>query len=262
MKKIVVIVLTFSVPAIPAFAYLGQVVASFRAPANYPLALARANSNAYMWAYCNAAPYRIYRINSETGSVYGSWVSPQGSGTGGLAFSYGGTPGGNYLWIGSITTDRVYMCNYDTGSVYRSWSAGHDPFGLAPQATADGGYNPQSIISSDTSPRYAWYHNPMTGSIIRSHTIGASVFDIAWDWRNRLVWGGTGNPGIVYGWNTSGSVVSTFRAPSPFPYALTYLGEYLWVGCTTPSHFIYKCHCPSTVSVAPSSVGRIRSIFK
>lgn len=262
MKKIVAIALTFSVPAIPAFAYLGQVVASFPAPAKFPLALARGNSNGYMWVYCNTPPYRIYRINSETGSAYGSWVSPQGSGTRGLAFSYGGTPGGSYLWIGSVTTDRVYMCNYETGSAYRSWPAGHDPFGLAPQATADGGYDPQSIISSDTSPRFAWYHTPTTGSIIRSHTISASVFDIGWDWRNRLIWGGAGNPGIVYGWNTSGSVVSTFSAPNPFPYALAYFGEYLWVGCTSPSHFVYKCHCPPTVAVTPSSVGKVKAIFK
>jgi hypothetical protein len=262
MKKTALIFLCSLLTALPALAYLGQVVASFRAPANYPLALARANSNAYMWVFCNSTPYHIYRINSETGSVYDSWISRLGSGTRGLAFSYGGDPVGNYLWMGNANTDRVHMCNYVNGSTYRSWSAGHDPFGLAPQAMADGGYNPQSIITTDTSPRYAWYHNPTTGSIISSHALSATVYDVAWDWRNALIWGGAPGAGVAYGWNTSGSLMATFRTPDPYPYAFTYNAYYLWVGCTLPNHHIYKIHCPVGVAVAPSSLGKVKAVFR
>lgn len=88
------------------------------------------------------------------------------------------------------------------------------------------------------------------------------VYDVAWDWRNKLVWGGWGSPGVVYGWNTSGSLVATFSMPSPHPYALTYRGQYLWVECTKPSHYIYKVHCPYNVDVTPSSIGKVKAIFK
>ncbi len=262
MKRVAVIVLSLALAGVPALAYLGEVVASFRAPAPYPLALARANNNLFMWVYCSTSPYRIWQINSENGYVQNYYTSPLGSATRGLAYSYGGAPGGSYLWMGSYTADRVYMCDANNGSAYRSWSAGHDPLGLAPQATGEGGYNPQSIITTDTSPRYTWYHNPMTGSVLRSHTMSPTVYDIAYDFRNRLIWGGWGSPGVVYGWNTTGSLVASFSVPSPYPYAFTYRGQYLWVGCTTPSHYIYKIHCPYNVDVTPSSAGKVKAIFK
>ncbi len=265
MKKTVVIILALALAAGTAFAALGQIVASWRSPANYPLAAARPNNAGFFWIYCNSSPYRIWHVRAETGSLVGSYVSPHGSATRGLAYSYGGSPGGSYLWIGNYSTDRVYMTNYATGSAYRSWAAGHDPYGLAPEATANGGYNPQSIISTDTSPTYTWFHVPTTGSIIRSVSHGGNyAYDVAWDWQNKLIWGGMGGgPGIVRGWTTTGSVFASFTVPN-YPYALTYFAPYLWVGVTTPLHYFYKIHCPILPgsTVVPTSVGKVKALFK
>lgn len=243
---------------------LGQIVASYRAPATYPLALARPNNVTYTWIYCNSSPYNIWRINGDTGSIYSSYVK-HGSSTRGMAYSYGGAPGGSYLWIANYSTDYVHMCNYGNGSTYRSWAAGHDPYGLAPEATADGGYNPQSIISTDTSPYYTWRHNPLTGSIIGSFSHGGLyAYDCAWDWRNRLVWGGYGSPGVVRGWNLHGDLVASFTVPNTYPYAITYHGQYLYIGCTIPNHYCYKVHCPGNITthLVPSSVGKVKAMFQ
>jgi hypothetical protein len=264
MKKTLMAFAAVMCVAAMAYGALGDIVASYRAPATYPLAAARANNSAYMWMYCNSSPYNIYRIHADTGSVYGSYVK-DGSATRGMAYSYGGAPSGSYLWIANYSTDYVHMCDYSTGSTYNSWSAGgHDPYGLAPQATADGGHNPLSIISTDTSPTYTWRHNPMTGSILGSFNHGGTyAYDCAWDWRNQLVWGGYGSPGVVRGWTLTGSVFASFTVPNTYPYAITYWGQYLFIGCTIPNHYCYKVHCPILPGsgVAPSSVGKVKALF-
>lgn len=191
MKKIYFVVASAIIPAV-AFAALGDVVNSFPAPASYPLALARANNDAYMWVYCNSSPYYIWRIHAETGSIQGSYASPFGSATRGLAYSYGGAPGGSYLWIGNYPTQVVAMCDYNTGSIYASFSLGHSLYGLAPEATDDGGYNPQSLITTYTSPSpgYCWRHHVTSGSLLSSFALTNSCYDVAWDWRNQIIWGG------------------------------------------------------------------------
>ena len=260
MKRVSVVLTAAALAAGSGYAYLGQVIASFPTPWTYPIALACGNDASQMWVFCNWNPFQIWRINAETGSVYGSFTK---SSTRGLAYSSGGAPGGNYLWIGNVVTDKLYMCNPTTGSHYRTWALVDDAVrGLAPQATGDGGYNPQAIIVTDGDPPYTYYYDPTTGSVIRSHANPHAALDVAWDWRNRLIWGGYGPPHIVYGWNTSGSLVATFAAPSAYPFAMTYRGQYLWVGCTIPVHHIYKVHCPVFVGVSPASLGRVKALFK
>ena len=248
-----------------AWGALGDVVGSFPAPANYPLAAARPNNDAYLWLYCNTSPYYIYQVHALTGVIAASYPSPYTSATRGLAYSYGGLPSGSYLWIGKYTSPYEYsMTNYANGSIYASFAPGHSLYGLAPQATADGGYNPLSIITAYTSPNYVWLHHPTTGSIMSSFPKSQLAYDIGWDWRNNVVWGGYGSPGIMYAWNTSGSLMTSFAAPAPYPYAVVYHAQYLWVGCTTPGHHIYRIHCPliPNLNIAPASVGRVKAMFK
>ena len=196
MNKTVVIILALALTAGAAYAVLGQIVASWPSPANYPIAAARANNNAYFWLYCNTSPYRIWRVNSETGAVQASYTSPFTSATRGLSYNYnggGGLPSGSYLWIGNSTTDRIYRCHLTTGSIYASIPANHDMYGgLAVTATGDGGQSPTYMLSTDSSPAMTWRQSLTSGSIYNSFST-TGVYDIAWDWRNRLVWHRNGN---------------------------------------------------------------------
>jgi hypothetical protein len=253
----------------PAFGVLGDVVGSFRAPATYPAALAVAsNYSAFLWVYCHSAPYNIYRIGGVSGSIYSSFVSFQGTYTRGLTFSYGGgggLPPGNYLWMGDYSTDYIYRSNYGNGSVYASFPANHDMYGgIAVSATADGGRAPTYMLSDETSPAKMYLQHLTTGSIYSRWSTSANVFDLAWDWRNQIVWTGQ-NGNYVYGWTTAGSLAASFAIPNQFPHGFAYTSNYLWVACTagSPPHYIYRIHCPQTnVSVNPSSLGKVKSLFR
>jgi hypothetical protein len=202
------------------------------------------------------SPTYIYRVAPLTGSVYGSWAPSFGDNCRGLALSEGG-----HLWVGNYASDYVYDCAPTTGSIYGSWSAGHNPFGLAPFCTGDGGVGTTAIFSSDSNPSRCWRHNISTGSVLASFPISNdSFFDIAWDHRNQLLWMGD-LANVVYGYNLSGSVVASFTVPSTYPYGMAYYDQYLWVGCDG-NDYIYRVHCPGNIGVTPASFGRIKAIYR
>jgi hypothetical protein len=249
-----------------AFASMGDVVASFPAPANYPIALAVAgNYNQNLWVFCNTSPYRVYRVRGMTGSVYASFVSPQGRYTRGLTYSYGGgggLPTGSYLWMGNYSTDRIYRCNPGNGSAYASIPANHDMAGgLAVLANGVGGARPSYMFSSDTSPRCVYRQSLTNGSIFASFAPSPAIFDLAWDYQNRYVW--SGNAGsYVFAFRTNGSIAGSFRFRADNPRAFAYTGSYLWVGTTAGSHYIWMLHCPAPWGpVEPASLGRVKALF-
>jgi hypothetical protein len=127
MKRAILLTVAVALSASFAFGRLGDIVASFPAPASYPIALAVPNYyHQYLWIYCNVSPYRIYRVSGDTGSVYSSFISPQGDVTRGLTYSFyggGGLPLGSYLWMGNSDTYHIYRCRYTDGSVYASFPA-------------------------------------------------------------------------------------------------------------------------------------------
>ncbi len=270
MKKVVLVVTASLCAAAAAFGALGDVVNSFPAPASYPIALAvPGNYTDYLWVYCNSGRYSIYRLQGLTGSVVSSYISPQGSYTRGLAYSYdggGGLPAGNFLWMGNYSTDRIYRCNPANGSAYAYIPANHDMYGgIAVTATADGGSAPTYMLSSDDSPAMMYRQNLLSGSIYNSWATTSNVFDLAWDWRNGLVWTGRNN-NYVYGYRTNGSLAASFRIPNTSPLGFAYTTTYLWVSCTTgsPANYIYRIHCPyvPNISVRPSSMGKIKAVFQ
>ncbi|MEE8639461.1 MAG: hypothetical protein V3T41_03525 [bacterium] len=258
MKRVLIIAAALALAG-TAFAALGQVVASFPAPANYPIALSvSANYQAYLWVYCNASPYRVYRLAGLTGSVYSSWVSPRGSGTRGLSYHTGGN-----LWMGSYSTDYCYRCNPNNGSVYASWPANHDMSGGLAIHGGAGGSSPTALFASDTSPRGIWRHHLTTGSILSSFAPSQIMCDLAWDYDNKLIWGGTYSTHYIYGFYTNGNLVASFRSPANNPWGLTYYGNYLWVSTTTGTNRIWRIHVPTfTQNIHPTSVGRVKAIFK
>lgn len=252
-KKYLTAALATILIATAAYASLGSVVSSFRAPGTAIRGLARASNRVYVMVF--GSPTRIYRVAPVNGTVYASWPTPTGNNCRGLAFSEGG-----HVWVGNYGNNYVYNCAAATGSVYSSWSAGHDPYGLAPYCTADGGVGTTAIFSSDSNPSSCWRHNMNNGSVLASFAIAnVNFFDIAWDHRNRLVWMGY-LPNIVYGYTTRGSVRASFTVPANYPYGATYYGQYLWIGCAS-NGYVYRVHCPQTVGIAPASIGKVKALF-
>lgn len=252
-----------------ALARMGDVVASFAAPANNPIALAAGGNTPpyYIYVYCHTSPYRIYKLDWRNGSVYSSFNSPQGSYTRGLTYSCdggGGLPAGNYLWMGNYSTDRIYRCNPENGSIYASVPANHDMSGgLAVTAIRVGGSSPTYMLSGDTSPRYVFRQSLTSGSVYSSFAPSQPLYDLAWEWPNRLLWGGnTGNG--VYAYTTTGSFIESFTMPVNNVIGLTYCPQYLYIGTTTGSHRIWVIHCPDNrwQAVHPSSLGRVKALFR
>jgi hypothetical protein len=269
MRKVILVAALAALSASFAWGALGDVWASFPAPANYPIALAVPNNYThYLWVYCNAPPYRIYRLDGNTGSVYDSFVSPQGNGTRGLTFSRNGVglPTGSYLWMGNRNNYYIYRCRYTDGSVYASFPAySPDINGLAVKATADGGNSPTCMLSSNWGIPRIYHKNLITGSIQSLFTPSQRPYDIAWDWRNEIIWTGCyGN--TVYGFSTTGSLVTSFTVPADNPLGFAYTSNFLWVSTTTGSHRIWKIHCPpfmdNNANVVPASIGKIKATYR
>jgi hypothetical protein len=254
MKRWLILVLGL-LAAVSAFGYLGQVIASYPSPAGTNMrGLAMAAGVLYV-ADSNS-PAIIYRVNPSTGSTYDWYTLPFSGNPSGLAY----TSSGNYLWVGVPGNDYVYRCNASSGSLISSWSAGHEPYGLAPVATGDGGSGATQLFTTDNSPARFYRHYLSNGSIISSVTITSSAYDCAYDWRNSLLWIGTTT--YLYGYTMSGTVTGSFASPATNPRGLAYYGAYLYVGCTSNGR-IYVVHCPANfVGVRPSSMGRVKAFYR
>jgi len=238
------------------FGRLGDVKNSFPAPGKQVRGMARSGIRLFVIDYGSST--RIYRLSPATGSSYGSWTTSFSNKCSGLAFSEGGV-----LWVGCDGDGRVYKCKALTGSVYYRWDAGHEPYGVAPYCTGDGGIGTTAVFTSDSAPSLCWRHNMTNGSVLSSFGLAnASTFDIAWDHRNKLIWKGS-LPNVVYGYNTAGSVAASFTAPGHSPRGLAYYGQYLWVGCDTTDR-IYQVHCPGDITsgVSPASFGEVKALFR
>jgi hypothetical protein len=240
-----------------AEAALGDIVASFRGPPESLHGVAR--SNEYLFVQTLGYPNRVYRCNPTTGSIYGSWAAPvSGSMTlnRGLAYSWGG-----HVWVGRYYPNQwVFDCDAETGSVYGSWNPGHNPYGLAPRCTGDGGAGTTALFSQDINPHYTYVHRLTGGRLVGSFPMAESFsYDIAYDHRNRLIW--TNHSYYFYGFDAStGSTVATFDAPTWYScVGAAYYGEYLWI---SGAGNIYQVHCPVFTAVAPASLGRVKTLFR
>jgi len=255
MKRWLVLIIV-CLAGVLAFGYLGQVITSYTSPAStYTRGLAMAAGVLYV--VDSNSPGIVYRTNPSTGSVSGWFTLPFNGSPSGLAY----TSGGNYLWVGVPSNDFVYRCNASTGSVYGSWSAGHDPSGLAPLGTGDGGAGATQLFTSDNAPPRFYRHYISDGSIVSSITISPSDYDCAYDWRNNLLWIGAGD--YIRGYTMSGTVTGSFATPEAAdPRGLAYYGSYLYVGCSNNGR-IYVVHCPQDfVGIAAASMGRIKSFYR
>jgi hypothetical protein len=255
MRRLLLTSVLATLLAASAWAAVGDIVSSFAAPDPAVRGLARSSNRLFLLTY--GAPTTIYRLAPVTGSVYGSWSPTFGNYCRGLAFSQG-----NHLWVGCYDNNAVYDCRSQNGSVYGSWAAGGNAYGLAPDCTADGGVGTTAIFASDTRPNaYCWRHNISTGSVLSSFRIpNSSFFDIAWDHRNGFIWMGATSD-TIYGYTTTGSIATSFAAPASFPYGMTYYRQYLWIACAGDG-YVYRVHCPATVSISPTSFGKVKAVYR
>lgn len=257
MKKALIATLAALCVAAAAYGALGSVVGSFQVSNNNA---GLAISSGYL--YCNDySPGVIYRVHPTTGSVYDSFNAVHTSYARGLAFD------GNYLWQNKAYSApyQTYRTNAATGSIYASYAIPNSTtHGVAPRATGDYGAGTTALFHSYYSG-YIIYVMNLSGSITSSFSVPATcmMYEIAYDWRNGLIWGAMNASGGVvpfWGVNTSGSLVSSFTVSMSNSYGLTYAGEYLWAGTT--AGMIYRIHCPLGSGVSPSSMGKIKAVFR
>jgi hypothetical protein len=266
MKALRVLALATAVAAVPAAAYLGELVASFNAPANLPSALAASGDSVYVYCYGRYQPpwYHIFRLDSSTGSCLYSFQSPFQNYTSGLGYEYGG-----YLWISRYSPAYVARCDATNGSVYSSFAVTEHSLGagIACQGNPTQAGPLASIISCGTSPYLCTRHRT-TGSLIGSFATTRRYFDPAWDYRNGVIWLPAYETPTrrVYAYTTAGSLAASFGLPSDsyVPAGAAYANDYLYVSNTgNPPYVVYKIHCPSIWQrVAGDSIGRVKALFR
>jgi len=251
LRSFLVVAVTLCVVSM-AFGAMGDILGSYKAPSNNIRGLAHSGTYLHVLVH----PDTVYNVNPGNGSVRGSWTVPSSTSNRGLAYSSGG-----HVWVGSYNNDTVYNCHWTTGSVYGSWAAGHDPYGLAPQQTGDGGAGTTAIFSSDSSPSYTWRHNLANGTVLSSFPMPNSDYrDITYDHRNGLIWGAYGANIFGYAVAGNGSIRASFPAPPSTSYGMAYYNYVLFIGCT--NGYIYRVSCPASVDVAPASIGKVKALYR
>ena len=260
MKKTILLTLVGLCIAAAAYGLMGDIVASFQVSNNCGgLAIAPG------YLICNDySPGVVYLAHPDTGSVYSSFT---GTGNDSRGMAYAGT----YLWQnkGYNAPYLTHRMSPTTGTIYASYAIpSRTTHGLAPLATGDYGAGTTALIHSDYSLDGMYLMN-MSGSITNTFSVPSecSMYEIAYDWRNQLIWGAQGaSSGYIWIWGvtTTGSLATSFSVPNTYAsnaYGLTYAGEYLWAGST--SGYIIKIHCPiSNINVAPSSMGKIKAVYR
>ena len=213
MKAVALLVSAVAFAAAPAGAYLGEVVASFRTPANLPGAVA--TSGNYIYVYCAGRylpPFHtIFQINATTGATVASFASPFGSSTSGLGYEYGG-----YLWIGRYSS-YLARCDAATGSVYSSLPVTQHSLGggIACQGDPTRPGTLAAVISCGASPYLCTRHRT-SGSLLSSFPTPILFRDPAWDYRNGVIWFPVyQSPSrTVRAYTTAGSFAASFTMPS------------------------------------------------
>ena len=130
--------------------------------------------------------------------------------------------------------------------------------GTAPLATGDGGEGTSQIFVSNYDEKSVT-RMTTTGSYIDKWIIGIPFSDVAYDWRNEVVWGGSPFSPVVYGVKVH-QLIASFAVPGGKVYGITYHGQYLWLAGDVG--YIYRIHCPGPLAVRPASMGKIKAMYQ
>ncbi len=271
MRKTKLFVLTLTLTLGNAFAEMGDLVGSFpnvRGNGNHH-GLAADRNFLYSFYESSSENHPIHILYKNSGGLYGSYRTPlqpynQNYGCYGLGYE-AGDPGG-YLHINNYYTRTVGKFRASNGSLISTWNW---PAGIRYSLCVDNDKEvprtAKGIWQNDNLGNF-WY-STTTGSLVSSFKIGNTYsYDLAWDYKNNLVWFGNIISESVNGMTTAGSVMYSWRVPSAVlnPYGVAYYGQYLYVNTTggTPEDYIWVYHCPISVGVHPSSFGEIKALFQ
>jgi len=258
--------------AAAAFAYFGQVLNSFRAPAiagKTTTCRGVAWDGQYLWlncAYSPNGPYKVYRCTYRGGSVVSSFNcpfnDPEVSGVShGIGWSmYGGQGGLDFTVYSPGGVSLLYRLTY-TGSIVRSvWVQALVP--------------PMYPSSVDYDGTYYWVsHAGVNGPFSKVYKISSAgvcissfqgpyntntLSGIARDGNNLWL---TYNRGLdVVKVNTTGSVLATFRKPGDYLYDCAYANGRLWV--VADSQYICEISASTYPGIVPASLGRVKASYR
>ncbi|NIT36063.1 MAG: hypothetical protein GTN49_06135 [candidate division Zixibacteria bacterium] len=253
MKKLFVGFALVGVFGACAFAALGDVISSFPITGNIMAHGVAWNGQYLAVTDFHYAGSRMWRHYTTTGSLVGSFDPPRGPYS---PVQFGAEFDGTYYW-GSDLFRQKYVYRFTTqGSTISSFPA-PDPSGIA----WDG--------------EYLWIMSLYDGGTVRQYTTGGSVvksfrvapitsgYDMAWDgtylWcANRPLSG----PNYIFRFTTQGSVLASFAAPGTFTTGCGCDGRYLWLSDNSGTRRVYQVDGGLTQNVAPSSVGKIKALFR
>jgi len=262
MEKVIRVVTLTALLASAAYAGMGQILASWPAPAS---TFNRVNGIAfegeYIWVKDRACEGSRSVVKcTKSGSI----VKEIGFTENGWNDSYGLAFDGVYLWtVLHQPFGPVIYDNYDKYTTTGSYVNGF----LAHMRIQ---FDPSNSVSWDG--QYLWTDGRRKGQPVRAekYTTAGSLlgsFDMPQTWStaagyyNRQIWaGGPGN--YVYGMSTLGaSVVASFPAPGGSCRAVGFDGEYLWTADANTPQYIYKVDI-DVVDVEPGSFGKIKGMFR
>jgi hypothetical protein len=256
--------------AAAAFGRFGSVVNSWMSPqrGHYPEdCTGLAWDGAYIWCSVHHgigyAPY-MYRCRPSDGSVVSSFRSGFNDDLRGYGMCHRKIGGTNYLDV--VVCDRnayeYYIYRYD----YRGSITGRMKLQVP---VAMGLFHDGSNfwVTRPKDPLSVVYKLNANGSPLSSFVLNKEGYPLGICQQGDFFWLSIdyyGPPGFYGGYKVrrSGSVVASFLAPgiSQYTYDCTFDGEYLWIASFT--NMVYQVDVSNAPAVVPTSVGRIKALFR
>lgn len=237
--------------AASASAKVGDVIASFPAPAPNPTTMTWVDGNLY--CFCETPPYNIWKVKPSNGSVLGSFRFAKAAGdTAGLAHDR------QYFWVGNRVENVIY-CFESGGSVVSSFKATWDVGeGLA--------FSDYHLWGTERGGEWNFmlYQMRRDGKVIRSYSLYYQMYDPVWD--GRYIWVPSYD-NIVKLYRIAcmdvvdGSVVTMFPSPADGARGMAFDGAYLWLSTMADDGRIWKID-RGTVAVEPASLGRVKALYR
>ncbi len=235
--------------AAAAYGEWGEVVASFPAPGSQAGGITF--DGTYLWFGDYARDYStIYKL-STTGSFLGQWRVNWGYAMG-LAWD------GTYLWCDALTARYVYKMNRANCSVISSF---YGPSAHMMGMGCDGDY----LYTNDWQDRrvakvtFAGSLRQLIPVLPPSPAGVAIQGDYLWT-TTRDYFTPT-NALCVKAYKSNGSAIASFQCPDSQSPDLAIQGDYLWVSGFT-NKYIYKVDVTPPSAVAPSSLGKVKALFR
>jgi len=244
-----IIILAACVVAPAAHGDWGSVVSSFPAPGSQAGGLTF--DGTYLWYadYATSAS-TIYKMTT-TGSFVGQWTKS-------IPYLMGLGWDGAYIWADSLTTRYVYRLQPSDASIVSSF------YGPSAHMMGLEGDSAYLYINDWSDVRVAKVN--FSGALqqlipVEGPSPGGGALQGNYLWYTTRDFWNPANAKCIKALLTSGSTVASFQCPDSQSPDLTFDGVYLWVsGFTTK--YIYKVDVPDVSTVRPSSLGRVKALFR